>query len=51
MNIIDREPILGNNRIVTYEIVPLEIELNRHKETIQFDIIYIDNFIYILGML
>ncbi|KFY26276.1 hypothetical protein V491_01375, partial [Pseudogymnoascus sp. VKM F-3775] len=50
LNVIDGEPISGNNGMVTYETAPLEMVLNGHKETIQFDIVHMDNFACILGM-
>ena len=34
LTVADRELISGNNRIVTYEIVLLEMTLYRHKEMI-----------------
>jgi hypothetical protein len=50
--VIDREPILTNKGIVTYKMVLLEmVILCRYKETIQFNIIHIDNYVYILSIL
>jgi hypothetical protein len=49
--VIDREPILTNDGMVTHEMVPLEmIMLQGHKETIQFDIVHMDNYVCILRM-
>lgn len=48
---MDREPISTNEGMVTHETVPLEIVmLQGHKETIQFDIVHMDNYACILGM-
>ena len=50
--VVDREPISTNKGIVTYKTVLLEmVMLRRHKETIQFDIVHIDNYVCILGVL
>jgi hypothetical protein len=50
--VVDREPISTNEGMVTYETVLLEmVILYRHKETIQFDIIHIDNHTCILSVL
>jgi hypothetical protein len=50
--VVDREPISTNEGIVTHKTVPLEmVMLRRHKETIQFDIVHIDNHACILSML
>ncbi|OBT81090.1 hypothetical protein VE02_10362 [Pseudogymnoascus sp. 03VT05] len=49
--VVDGEPISLNNGMVTLETVPLEmVMLQGHKETIQFDIVHMDNHAYILGM-
>ena len=50
LTVADRELISGNNGMVTYKTVPLEMTLYRHKERIQFDIMPIGNFVCILGM-
>jgi hypothetical protein len=50
--VVDREPILTNEGIVTHKTVPLEmIILQGHKETIQFNIVHMDNHVCILRML
>jgi hypothetical protein len=49
--VVDGESISTNEGMVTYETVPLEMVMLRgHKETIQFDIIYMDNHACILSV-
>jgi hypothetical protein len=49
--VVDGEPISTNEGMVTYETVPLEMVMLRgHKETIQFDIVHMDNHACILGV-
>ena len=49
--VVDGEPISSNNGMVTHETVPLEMVMLRgHKETIQFDIVNMDNHACILGV-
>ena len=49
--VVDREPISTNKGMVTHETVPLEMVMLRgHKETIQFDIVHMDNHACILGV-
>ena len=50
--VVDGEPISTNKGMVTHETVLLEmVMLRRHKETIQFDIVHMDNHACILGIL
>ncbi|KFY82312.1 hypothetical protein V498_08626 [Pseudogymnoascus sp. VKM F-4517 (FW-2822)] len=49
--VVDREPISTNGGMVTHETVPLVMTmLHGHKETIQFDIVHMDNHACILGV-
>ena len=49
--VVDGEPISTNQGMVTHETVPLEMVMLRgHKETIQFDIVHMDNHACILGV-
>jgi predicted aspartyl protease len=49
--VVNGEPISTNNGMVTLETVPLEMVMLRgHKETIQFDVVHMDNHACILGV-
>ena len=49
--VVDGEPISTNDGMVTLETVPLEMVMLRgHKETIQFDIMHMDNHACNLGV-
>ncbi|KFY32304.1 hypothetical protein V493_00324, partial [Pseudogymnoascus sp. VKM F-4281 (FW-2241)] len=49
--VVDGEPISSNDGMVTLETVLLEMVMLRgHKETIQFDIVHMDNHACILGV-
>ena len=49
--VVDGEAISSNQGMVTLETVPLEMTMLRgHKETIQFDIVHMDNHACILGV-